>query len=80
MKKTHKGHRPELRKACREFLSMVRKGREVSHAMILNGVNALVPHPADDNEIISLIGYLVDNGELRARHDDDAEQTFYKFA
>jgi hypothetical protein len=80
MKKTHKGHRPELRRAAREFSALVPKGREVTLEMIRDGVNALVPVPAHDAEIISLIGYLVDGGELRSRLDKDAEKTFYKFA
>lgn len=72
-------HRPELRKAARDFLSLVRKGREVTQEMIRDGVNELVPMPATAAEITSLIGYLVDKGELRSRHDDDAEKTFYRY-
>ena len=80
MIKKHKGHRPELRKACREFGALVPKGREVTQDMIREGVNALVPVPAHDAEVTSLIGYMIDRGELRSRHDADSEKNFYKFA
>jgi len=78
MRKNIHRHRPELRAKLREFFALVPKGREVTAEMIRDGVNALIPVPAGDDEVRSLIGYFIDRTELKQRLDEDAEKTFYR--
>lgn len=79
MRKNISRHRPALRAALREFFALIPSGREVTFEMIRTGVNTLVPVPATDQELRSLIGWFVDRAELRVRHDEDTETERYKF-
>ena len=73
-------HRPELRAKVREYLSLVPAGRRATLAMVTSGVGDLCrvdQRKPDEAEIRSLLGWLIDRGEVAATRNPELEREEY---